>query len=225
MARPVDLACFSARFLALLRRFPNQTHPNSSLIMPAPDAEGALIFAESHNHHYLLLHDPGGFSNGIYEFGLPDEFFDAVGPRHIGNSGGRQADRLRLALSNGEYRLYDGVDNEGRFNSSADESVKFTWSGRISRAREQLRQAFDAVLHLHQDGNSVPVVQTLSPNYYSEVEYIRGQLSGSGSVLVGHRWLRLPDESVRCLTQFSAGKDQASRVQALICVDSDVALG
>ena len=219
------MACFSARFLALLRRFPNQTHASSALIMPAPDAEGALVFAESHNHHYLLLHDPGGFSNGVYEFGLPEEFFEAIGPRHIGNSGGKQADRLRLALSNGEYRLYEGVENERIFDTSADDAVKFTWSGRISRAREELRDAFDAILHLHQSGNSVPVTQTLSPTYFSEVDYVRSMLAASAPVLVGHRWLRLPDDSVRCISQFSAGKDQVPHVHALICVDSDTALG
>jgi hypothetical protein len=219
------MACFSARYLALLRRFPNQMQSNASLIMPAPDAEGALVFAESHNHHYLIFHDPAGFSNGIYEFELPEEFFEAIGPRHMGTAGGRHADRLRLALSNGEYRLYEGTENDRIFDSGADEAVTFTWSGRISRAREELRNAFDAILFLHQSGNAVPVTQTLSPTYFSEVDFIRGQLSGDDAVLVGHRWLRLPDDSVRCLTQFSAGKGEPDHVHALVCVDSDMALG
>ncbi len=224
MARPVDMACFSARFLALLRRFPNQTQSNAALIMPAPDAEGAVVFAASHNHHYLLFHDQGGFSNGIYEFALPDDFYEAIGPRHMGN-GGKQGDRLRLALSNGEYRLYEDTDNARIFETSADDAVKFTWSGRIARAQEQLRDSFDAILYLHQCGNGVPIKQTLSPTYFSEVNFIRNQLSAGEDIAVGHRWMRLPDDSVRCLTHFSAGNDDADRVQALICVDADMALG
>ena len=223
MARPVDLACFSARYLALLRRFPNQTQSNAVLIMPAPDADGAVVFAASHNHHYLLFHDPNGFSNGIYEFGLPDDFYEAIGPRHVGSGGGERADKLRLALSNGEYRLYEDTANDKIFHDGADDAIKFTWSGRIARAQDDLRDSFDAILYLHQSGNGVPVEQKLSATYFSEVDFIRGQLPGEPSVLVQHRWLRLPDDSIRCLTQFSSGADE--HVDALICVDSDMALG
>ncbi|MDJ0878530.1 MAG: hypothetical protein QNI86_07955 [Halieaceae bacterium] len=223
MARPVDLACFSAHYLALLRRFPNQMQPNSALVMAAPDAPGVLVFAASHNHHYLMFHDPGGFSQGVYEFGLPIEFFEAVGPRHMDTLG--KGDSLRLALSNGEYRLYQGTENNFIFDASADSDIVFTWSGRITRAHDQLRDAFDAILYLHQSGNTVPVKQALSATYFSEVNFIRTQLTRGGSVLVGHRWVRLPDDSVRCLSQFTTGKDDDARVEAVLCVDADMALG
>lgn len=223
MTRPVDLACFSARYLALLRRFPNQLHPRSSLVMPAPESPGVLVFAVSHNHHYLMLHDPEGFSNGVYEFGLPEEFFEAVGPRHMGSAG--EEDRLRLALSNGEYRLYSGTDNDHIFEADADRDIVFTWSGRISRAKENLQESFDAILYLHQNGESVPVEQPLSPHYASEVSFIGNQLSPGDPPAVTHRWIRLPDDSVCCLSQFSAGAGGAEHVQAVLCVGADMVLG
>jgi hypothetical protein len=221
MARPVDLACFSARYLALLRRFPNQLQPSSALVMPAPDAQGALVFAVSHNHHYLMFHDSDGFSNGVYEFGLPEEFFEAVGPRHMGQPA--EENMLRLALSNGEFRLYNGTDNAQIFDPGADGDIVFTWSGRISRAQESLQESFDAILYLHQNGNGVPVEQPLSPTYSSEVSFIGDQLSPGGPVEVEHRWIRLPDDSVCCMTQFSGG--QAQHVQAVLCVGADLVLG
>lgn len=223
MPRPVDLACFSARYLALLRRFPNQLQPRSSLVMPAPESSGVLVFAVSHNHHYLMLHDPDGFSNGVYEFGLPEEFFEAVGPRHMGSAG--EEDKLRLALSNGEYRLYDSTDNDQIFEPEADRNIVFTWSGRIARAKENLQESFDAILYLHQNGNSVPVEQPLSPHYASEVSFIGNQLSRGNQLAIEHRWIRLPDESVCCLSQFSAGEGAAERVEAVLCVGADMVLG
>ena len=39
--QPVDMASFSARYLALLRRFPNRMQEHACLIMPAPGASGA----------------------------------------------------------------------------------------------------------------------------------------------------------------------------------------
>ena len=221
MARPVDLACFSARYLALLRRFPNQLQPSSALVMPAPDAEGALVFAISHNHHYLMFHDPEGFSNGVYEFGLPEEFFEAVGPRHMGQSA--EENVLRLALSNGEFRLYNDTDNDLVFDPDADGEMVFTWAGRISRAQETLQESFDAILYLHQSGNSVPIDQPLSPTYASEVDFIGSQLAPGGSVDIEHRWIRLPDDSVCCLTQFSSVPER--QVQAVLCVGADLVLG
>ncbi len=223
MARPVDLACFSAHYLALLRRFPNQLQSNAALVMAAPDAPGVLVFAASHNHHYLMFYDPAGFSQGVYEFGLPEEFFEAIGPRHMDSLG--KDSGLRLALSNGEYRLYQGTDNDKVFESQADDDIVFTWSGRITRAQEQLRDAFDAILHLHQSGSSVAVKQALSATYFSEINFIRTQLNRGGPVLASHRWVRLPDDSIRCLSQFSTGKGSKTRVEAVVCVDADMALG
>ena len=222
MARPVDLACFDARFLALLRRFPNQMIPNACLIMPAPDASGALVFAASHNHHYLLFHDPQGFSNGVYEFGLPEDFFEAASVQH--RLGSAMEPDLRLALSNIEYRLYQGSENHRVFEPSADAEITFTWSAQIAPAQEALRDAFDAILYLHQSGNSVPVQQNLSATYFSEVNFIRGQMAQHGPVSVQHRWIRLPDDSVRCLTQFNAASPEPAHVHAVVCVDADMAL-
>lgn len=221
MARPVDLACFNARYLSLLRRFPNQLQRNSALAMPAPDGRGILVFAVSHNHHYLMFHDPDGFSNGVYEFGLPEEFFEAVGPRHMGSPG--EENRLRVALSNGEYRLYDGTANDDIFAASGESDIVFTWSGRISRASETLQESFDAILYLHQNGAGVPVEQPLSPTYASEVSYIGRQLSPGQPLDVEHRWIRLPDESVCCLTHFTAGG--GGHVEAVLCVGADLVLG
>lgn len=223
MPRPVDLACFSARYLALLRRFPNQLQPSSALVMPAPESPGVLVFVVSHNHHYLMLHDTGGFSNGVYEFGLPEEFFDAVGPRHMGSTD--DENKLRLARSNGEYRLYNSTDNDQIFEPDADSNIVFTWSGRISRAKENLQESFDAILYLHQNGDSVPVEQPLSPHYASEVSFIGNQLAPGGSLSVSHRWIRLPDDSVCCLSQFSAGEGGSGHVEAVLCVGADMVLG
>ncbi|MEM0952532.1 MAG: hypothetical protein AAGI24_00185 [Pseudomonadota bacterium] len=222
MARPVDLACFDARFLALLRRFPNQVTPNACLVMPAPDASGALVFAASHNHHYLLFHDPQGFSDGVYEFGLPEDFFEAVSVQHM--AGGNIEPGVRLALSNVDYRLYYGTDNHRMYEPSADEEIAFNWSARIAPAQDALRDAFDAILYLHQNGNSVPVEQSLSATYFSEVNFIRGQLARHSPVAVQHRWIRLPDDSVRCLSQFNAASPEPAHVHALVCVDADMAL-
>lgn len=223
MSRPVDLACFSARYLALLRRFPNQLHPNSSLVMPAPGSPGVLVFAVSHNHHYLMLHDPDGFSNGVYEFGLPEEFFDAVGPRHMGGAGAEN--RLRLALSNGEYRLYNSTENDLIFEPDADRNIVFTWSGRIARAKESLQESFDAILYLHQNGEGVPVDEPVSPHFATEIGFIGNQLSPGRPLAVQHRWLRLPDDSVCCLSQFSDGEGASGHVQAVLCVGADMVLG
>jgi hypothetical protein len=225
MVQPVDMACFSARFLALLRRFPNQLQENSCVIMPAPGSEGALVFSSSHNHHYLLFHDPTGFSNGVYEFGLPEEFFSAIGPRHVGVSSPGVDANLKLALSNGEYRLYENTENSDLFESAADSRVVFTWSGSIGRARQQLREAMDAILYLHQEGKGVEVTQTLNTNYLAEVDFIRRQLAGEQPINFSHRWIRLPDDSLRCLTHFVSASGARSRVQALICVNADMVLG
>ncbi|MEE4659961.1 MAG: hypothetical protein V2J89_05805 [Halieaceae bacterium] len=223
MSRPVDLACFDARYLALLRRFPNQVIANSCLVMPAPDADGALVFAASHNHHYLLFHDAAGFSNGIYEFGVNEDFFEAISLQHM--PGGSVEAGLRLALSNVEYRLYRGTENHRLYEPSADAEIVFTWSARIARAQPDLRDAFDAILYLHQSGNSVPVKQALSGTYFSEISYIRSQLAKHSPISVSHRWIRLPDNSVRCLTQFNAASPEPAHVHALVCVDADMALG
>lgn len=225
MVQPVDMASFSAHFLALLRRFPNQLQEHSCLVMPSPGADGALVFAASHNHHYILFHDSGGSSNGIYEFGLPEEFFSAIGPRHVGIGSPGSDASLKLALSNGEYRLYENTENDDLFQSAADDRVVFTWSGGIGRARGQLRDSLDAILYLHQEGEGVPVTQTLNPNYSAEFDFIRRQLSSNQPIMVAHRWIRLPDNSLRCLTQFTSAGYPRSRVQALICVDGDMALG
>ena len=223
MARPVDIACFSARYLALLRRFPNQLQANACLVMPAPEAPGVLVFAASHNHHYLLFYDREGFSEGVYEFGLPEEFFSAIGPRHMSHQPEKES--LRLALSNGEYCLYDGTGNDRIFDPGAADQIVFTWSGWIGRAQESLREAMDAVLFLHQEGKWVSIEQALSPHYAAEVDFIRAQLEPRPPVVAGHRWLRLPDDSVRCLTHFATTGRSAQHVHALICVDADMALG
>ena len=225
MVQPVDMAGFSAHFLALLRRFPNQLQEHPCVIMPAPDADGALVFAVSHNHHYLLFHDTQGFSNGVYEFGLPEEFFSAIGPRHIGAGSPGSDESLRLALSNGEYRLYENTDIDEFFQGSADDRVVFTWSGSIGRAQQSLQDALDAILYLHQEGNGVAVSETLNPNYAAEVNFLRRQLATEKPVVLGHRWIRLPDNTLRCLTQFSSGGRGRSHVHALICVDAEMALG
>jgi hypothetical protein len=225
MARPVDLACFSTQYLALLRRFPNQLDHHPCLVTPAPEAPGVLVFAASHNHHYLLFHDPDGFSNGVYEFGLPEEFYSAIGPRHMSQLGPGGDAGLRLALSNGEYRLYQDADNESMFTPGADDAVVFTWSADIGRARQQLRDAMDAILYLHQEGNGLDVEQALSHNYVAEVDFIRRQLSSGNPVVSAHRWIRLPDNSVRCLTQFGRAGSPRQQVQALICVDAEMVLG
>ncbi len=223
MARPVDLASFDARYLSILRRFPNHTLENACLVMPAPAADGAIVFAASHNHHYLVFHDPQGFSDGVYEFSLSESFFDAISLQHM--VGGNVDTGLRLALSNVDYRLYNGTENLRMYEPSADPEVAFTWSGRIGRAHEGLRETFDAILYLHQSGSSVPVEQRLSPTYFSEIHYIQGQLQKHSPVAVDHRWIRLPDDSVRCLSQFTAVAGSPGKVQAIVCVDADMAMG
>jgi hypothetical protein len=195
----------------------------STLVMPAPDAAGALVFAASHNHHYLMFHDVDGFSNGVYEFGLPEEFFDAVGPRHMGNPG--EENKHRLALSNGEYRLYSGTDNDHVFDPAADGNIVFTWSGHIARAKEQLQDAFDAILYLHQNGEGMPVTESISPTYTAEIDFISKQLSPGRSLSVAHRWIRLPDDSVCCLSQFSSSRGGTDHVEAVLCVGADMVLG
>jgi hypothetical protein len=225
MAQDIDIASFSARYLALLRRFPNQLQEHACLIMPAPASSGALVFAVSHNHHYLLFHDPEGFSNGVYQFGLPEEFFGAIGPRHICAGSPRSGSELKLAISNGEYRLYQNSENDVLFDSSADSRVVFTWSGGIEPADRQLRDSLDAILYLHQEGRGVEVEQALSPNYLAETVFIQRQLGGESAGDSHHRWIRLPDDTVRCLTQFEVVGVENPKVHALICVDADMALG
>lgn len=225
MAQDINMASFSARYLALLRRFPNQLQAHSCLVMPAPASSGALVFAVSHNHHYLLFHDPEGCSKGVYQFGLPEEFFGAIGPRHIGSGSPGSGSGLKLAISNGEYRLYQNTENAVLFDSSSDGGVVFTWSGGIETADRQLRDSLDAILYLHQDGCGVEVEQALSPNYLAETDFIQRQLGGELTDDPQHRWIRLPDDTVRCLSQFNVVAGSHPKVHALICVDADMALG
>ena len=225
MVQSVGMASFNARYLALLRRFPNRLQEHACLIMPAPSASGVLVFAASHNHHYLLFHDATGFSSGVYEFGMTEDFFNAVGPRHVGPGSPGGDSPLKMALSNGEFRLYQDTENQDLFDGSADGRLVFSWSGTMDDARQQIRDSLDAILYLHQDGNTQEVKQQLSPNYLAEVNFIMEQLTGETQAVPVHRWIRLPDNTLRCMTQFNRVGRGRAQVHALICVDADMVLG
>ncbi|MEP5766556.1 MAG: hypothetical protein ABJ308_18290 [Halieaceae bacterium] len=222
MTRPVDMACFSARYLALLRRFPNQVQSHSVLVLPAPDAEGVLIFAVSHNGRFLLFHDATGFSNGVYEFGLPEDFFSAIAPRHFARPRQPADTEFRLALSNGEYRLYENTPNEMVFENSQDESVVFTWAGRIAMPGEHLQDALDKVLRLHQSDSVEPLPHALAGAYASEADFICDQLAGEGTITANHVWVREKDETARVLSRYT---DSTEHTEALICVAAENAIG
>ena len=225
MARPVDMACFSASYLALMRRFPNRVSRHNALIVPSPTGVGVVILLVSHTGGSLLISDAEGFSNGIYEFGLTEEFYGAVGPRHMGQLSGSSDGGLRLAISNGEYRLYQGAGNDQVFDSSHDDAVVFTWAGRISRAGRELPATLNQILQLHQSGLAIPVEESLSSAYHSEVEFAKSQLSPPGGVRCDHAWIRDLEGSVHCLTRYSSGAEGADRVVAIACVNPETALG
>jgi len=221
MTRPVDMACFDARYLALMHRFPNQVQSNGALVLPAPEASGVLIFAVSHNDRYLLCHDATGFSNGVYEFGLPEDFFGAVSPRHIGQQPLSADTSLRLALSNGEYRLYQNADNEQVFDHASDSAVLFTWAGRIAMPGEHLQVSLDKMLHLHQSEAAEPMPHALANGYRAEVEFMERQLSVSGPVEGHHFWIREADGAGRVFTRFT---NAAGRVEVVISVEIESAI-
>ena len=104
-----------------------------------------------------------------------------------------------------------------------DKQPKWT---ECTEPRPQLcTQEYMPVCATHQDGSSVIVQQDLSPGYTAEVNFIREQLTGDTQSEPVHRWIRLPDNTLRCMTQFNSVGRGRAQVHALICVDAEMVLG
>ena len=225
MARPVELACFSARYLSLLQRFPNKLHEHSALIMQAPDAPGVVIFAVSHAHHAILLYDAKGFCAETYEFDLSEEFFSAISPMHLGLGKPKRSAPLRFALSVGEYRLYEGaVSNEQIFDPSHDSAVRFKWAAGMHAPSPFMLAAVNNLLRLHQSDVPTAAARPLRHAYMLETEYLQQHIGSSDTITVRHRWVRDGSAGVKCLTQFESQLNGPGRIEALLCVDAETAM-